>query len=634
MTDPDDGRPLEPADVRAALAGAAAAVAAALGVADADRLRLARHVPLFEPSGFDGGSSADRPQLDDPRDPGALGRLHQALLDAGHRHRHGVHYTPAPVAALVVGRVLGASADLRAGVEGPPLVCDPSCGGGAFLLAAADHLLAAGAGVLDAVASLRGIDLDPVAVEVTRASLVLWAARAGLAGDELEAVAAALGEHVVEGDALHGTWPGEGSLAAVVGNPPFGGQLARTTARGRDAAAAARALLGGSAAGYADTAGLFLVRAVAACAPGGRVAMLQPLSFLGARDAGAVRRRLEEQAVLDEVWLADERLFGAAVDVCAPVLRVAGPLSRPAPDGPVRVTRGTDVEVVAVPRDRLARAGTWAPIVAASTGVPALDLGGRELLGSLARATAGFRDEFYALAPFVTDLSDPDAPLDPGVLLPALPPGTARLVTSGLVEPARTVWGRRTTRLAGTRLRAPVVDVTTLRAWAEGPDGDRRLAAWADARLRPKVVVATQTRVVEAAVDDDGSWWPSVPVVSVVLDPDHDDDETRWLVAAALSAPPVSAWAAERSGGTALAPQALKLSARQVADVPLPVDREAWAEGARLLRLVGPQFDEDARSRALLEAGRVLTAAHDLPSADAAEVLRWWAGRAGCGADI
>ena len=108
-----------------------------------------------------------------------------------------------------------------------------------------------------------------------------------------------------------------------------------------------------------------------------------------------------------------------------------------------------------MPRDRLTRAGTWAPIVAASTGVPALDLGGREPLGSLARATAGFRDEFYALAPFVTDLADPDAPIEPGALLPALPPGSARLVTAGLVEPARTVWGRRTTRLAGTRLAGP-----------------------------------------------------------------------------------------------------------------------------------------------------------------------------------
>ena len=45
--------------------------------------------------------------------------------------------------------------------------------------------------------------------------------------------------------------------------------------------------------------------------------------------------------------------------------------------------------------------------------------------------------------------------------------------------------------------------------------------------------------------------------------------------------------------------------------------------------LVGPQFDDDARSRALLEAGRVLTAAHDLPSAERRRrCSRWWAGRA------
>lgn len=638
MTDPDHGRPVAPSesgvppDLRPALADAVAAVADALGVSDDDRRRLARHVPLFEPSGLADGARSGAPQLDDRRDPGALGRLHQELLDADHRHRRGVHYTPASVAALVVDLAIDGG-----GGETLPSVCDPSCGGGAFLLAAADRLLGGdeSEGLPAAVlAALHGLDLDPLAVEVTRAALVLWARRAGLAGDELESVAAVVAAQVVEGDALHGTWPGEGSLGVVVGNPPFGGQLARSTARGRDEASVARALLGGSAAGYADTAGLFLVRAVAACAPGGRVAMLQPLSFLGARDAGAVRRRLEEQAVLEEVWLADERLFGAAVDVCAPVLCVVGPLAAPVPSGTVRVTRGARPEVVSVPRDRLARAGTWAPIVAASTGVPAIDLGGRELLGTLARATAGFRDEFYALAPFVTDLADPDLPLDPAAPLPDLPDGAARLVTAGLVEPARTVWGRRTTRLAGTRLRAPVVDVTTLQTWAEGPDGDRRLAAWADARLRPKVVVATQTRVVEAAVDDDGSWWPSVPVVSVVLDPDHDDEATRWLVAAALSSPPVSAWAAERSGGTALAPQALKLSARQVAEVPLPVDREAWVEGARLLRLVAPAADDEARGRALLAAGRVLTVAHDLPAAEADEVLRWWAERAGCGGHI
>jgi hypothetical protein len=178
------------------------------------------------------------------------------------------------------------------------------------------------------------------------------------------------------------------------------------------------------------------------------------------------------------------------------------------------------------------------------------------------------------------------------------------------------------------------VDVIALRAWSSGPGGDPRLAAWADARLRPKVIVATQTRVVEAAVDDDGSWWPSVPVISVMIDAEDDDAEHRWLLAAALSAPPVSAWAAERTGGTALAAHALKLSARQVMEVPLPVDCDAWAEGARLLRQVGPAVGDDERARRLAAAGQVLTEAHGLSAIDTAVVFRWWAGRAGCASNI
>jgi hypothetical protein len=620
-------------DVRAALAADADALARRLGVDDADRVRLAASVPLLGPWS---GRATDR--VDDeagPADPGRLGRRHQALLGDEHRHRNGVHYTPADTAAALVAVALGGldAADGAARHAGPR-VCDPSCGGGVFLLAAADRLAAAGASPADALSTLSGVDLDPMAVEVTRAALVLWAAAHGLRGDELVAVARQVAGSVVVGDALAERWPGEGSLVAVVGNPPFGGQLARSTARDRAGSEAARALLGGSAAGYADTAGLFLVRAVGASAPGARVVLVQPLSFLGARDAGAVRRRLTDHAVLESVWLAGERLFGASVDVCAPVLRVAGPSTVPDVGASVVVRRGGDLDVVTeVAMERLDRAGSWAPVVAAATGVPAVDLSDRQVLGAWARATAGFRDEFYALAPFVIDRPDLAARSDRVGLAP-MPEGSARLITAGLVEPAHVVWGRRTTRLAGHRLTAPVVRLGALRAWAEGPDGDRRLAAWADARLRPKVVVATQTRVVEAALDDEGDWWPSVPVVSVVLDADHDDAHHRLLVLAALTAPPVSAWAAERSGGTALAPQALKLSAKQVLEVPLPVDRDLWEQGAAELALVATTVDDDARRRHLLGAGRLLTAAHRLPPDDADAVLGWWADRAGCGPAI
>jgi hypothetical protein len=357
--------------------------------------------------------------------------------------------------------------------------------------------------------------------------------------------------------------------------------------------------------------------------------LIQPLSFLASRDAGAVRRRLEQVAVLEEVWLAGDRLFGAAVDVCAPVVRVGDPFHRCQVEAPVVVCRGLHAEAVgAVSHDRLARAGTWAPVVAVATGVPTVDLDGRERLGTIARATAGFRDEFYALVPFVDDaagVTDDDAPVPPVV-----PAGHARLVTAGLVEPARVLWGQRATRFAGRRLLAPVVDVARLRRRSGEPDGNRQLAVWADARLRPKVVVAAQTRTVEAAVDDDGSWWPSVPVISVTLDPERDSSEERWLVAAALMAPPVAAWAAERTAGTALAAHALKIPARQIVEVPLPVDRDAWREGAQLLKRVASAPDEAERAAVLAAAGRALTAAHALPVSTAADVLHWWAERAGC----
>jgi hypothetical protein len=631
-------------DLRRVLGAAARGQAERLGVDEALVDELAAHLPLLTAAdrahrSFD----AERRPVgadDHSGDPAALGELHQSLLDDDHRHRRGVHYTPRAVADRLVARVLGArdrGDPARPARDGPPLVCDPSCGGGVVLLAAAEHLRRAGGEpVVVLERCVRGLDIDPLAVEVARTALVLWAAAHGTTGARLVAAAAAVEAGVHTGDALAGSWPDEGRVGAVLGNPPFAGQLARSTARDAVAARAARTLLG-AAAGYADTAGLFLLRALDAVEPGGRVALLQPLSFLGARDAGAVRRRLEERAELEEVWLPGHRVFGAAVDVCVPVLRKAEPFASPGGSRPVAVRHGAGAEAVAeVARDRLARAGSWSPVVAAATGVPSVELGGRTRLGERARATAGFRDEYYALVPFVADLTAGE-PVRPPAPLPELPFGHARLVTAGLVDPGHVSWGRRATRFGGRRHGTPVVDVRALRAWAHGPDGDRRLAAWADARLRPKVVVATQTRVVEAAVDGTGSWWPSVPVISVVADGEDGDGLDPWLVAAALTAPPVSAWAAERTGGTALAAGALKLSARQVAEVPLPVDLEAWTAGARELRrsaAAAAAGDAEVAARSLLEAGRRLTAAHGLPEPVAREVLRWWASRAGCHPEI
>jgi hypothetical protein len=82
----------------------------------------------------------------------------------------------------------------------------------------------------------------------------------------------------------------------------------------------------------------------------------------------------------------------------------------------------------------------------------------------------------------------------------------------------------------------------------------------------PKVVVATQTAVIEAAVDEDGRWFPSVPVISV--EPSAPGDV--WAIGAALSSPVVAAYAAARYAGAGMSSTALRLSASQVLELPLP----------------------------------------------------------------
>ena len=57
-----------------------------------------------------------------------------------------------------------------------------------------------------------------------------------------------------------------------------------------------------------------------------------------------------------------------------------------------------------------------------------------------------------------------------------------------------------------------------------------------------------------------------------------------WLIAAALSAPPVTAWALALTAGTARSRHALKLSARQALTVPLPPDTSRWHAAADALR--------------------------------------------------
>ncbi|OWY61113.1 hypothetical protein B7486_65530, partial [cyanobacterium TDX16] len=270
--------------------------------------------------------------------------------------------------------------------------------------------------------------------------------------------------------------------------------LRRSTTRSAERLAALRARYGVAVGPYTDDASLFLLAGLDRLRPGGVLALVQPRSFLGAGGAREVRRRVLDDAALVGMWEPVGRVFPVAVDVCAPVLVRGG--EQP-PD--VRVWHEVDLGESAGLRPATELLGDDPSAGIASShhdGPPMVALppqGGR--LGDHTRVTAGFRDQFYGMAPHIREAEGPDDP-------------RPRLVTSGLIDPGLDAWGRRPARIARRSWDAPVLQHDLL-------DPDERVGRWVAARLVPKVVVASQTKVVEATLDLAGRVIPSPPTVSV-----------------------------------------------------------------------------------------------------------------------
>lgn len=522
--------------------------------------------------------------------PEALGVIYEALLDAGTRRRGGIHYTPASLAARLVDLVLARWDDAVAA----PRVLDPTMGGGAFLLAAARRLYRCGSAAgqpATVLGCLYGSDIDSVAVAVTQAALALWAIETG--ADPI----AALGAELTTRDALLDQLP---EVDCVIGNPPFQNQLKGSTVRARSRHDALRERYSEAVAPYADSAGLFLLAGLNTLVDGGAMLLIQPLSLLATRDAGEVRRRVLAGGALRGLWFSIDDQFAASVSVCAPLV-LKGADSQAA-TGDIERWEGADVEPRA-PVRRPARGG-WGALVADLLGIPTVELETRRTIGDIAHVTAGFRDQFYGFAPHTREL-DPVGPEDRA---------QPRIVTVGMIDPLHLRWGRSEFRYAKVKWRRPVIDIADVAA------DDSSLAKWAKDRLRPKVLVATQTRVVEAAVDVDGRWLPITPTISI----EPTDDKMLWHLAAAVSAPAVSAHLLTERVGTALAIDALMVSAAAIAALPLPIEQTAWDEAsivAREAASAAADSDADAWEDAMGRLGRLMQTAYGIVDDD---LSRWW----------
>jgi SAM-dependent methyltransferase len=322
---------------------------------------------------------------------------------------------------------------------------------------------------------------------------------------------------IVHADALHHDW-GHHEFDLVIGNPPFLSQMATSTTRGGSSRH------GGGP--YADAAAEFLALAARLAHPrAGRLAFVLPQSILASRDAAPVREQVQRTSTMIWSWWSPHRAFAADVFVCALGFERTGQLTAPAARPPQP-------------------AASWAHVVAEALGIPDVPVvAGAGTLGDRALLNANFRDEYYGMVPGVSD--DADGP---------------PLVTSGLIDPGVCHWGRRQVRFAKQRFDAPRVDIGRL---------DPHMQAWARRKLVPKVLVATQTSVIEAVVDPDGEWLPGVPVTAITPAP-GEAPTLVWEVAAMLTSPAASALAWHRAAGTGLSARSLRVGPALLAGLPWP----------------------------------------------------------------
>jgi hypothetical protein len=343
----------------------------------------------------------------------------------------------------------------------------------------------------------------------------------------------------------------------VIGNPPFQSQLNSYTAAKGLELSALRHLYPEATKLPFDRSTLFLLRALSLTRSGGWIAQVQPISLLATQQAGFVRSKMLESTTLRAIWIGTEKVFDASVATCAVIAQnfrsdsytvsrtLNSTLTRLAP---LEVGSGSDIDI----------SRTWGQLASGIDGAPTVYLRRSLTVGSLATASADFRDQYYGLRDYVCEYQDLEDE------------AYVKLITSGLIDPFRSLWGLKTTRFNHVRYLEPAVNITRSRR-------DLFIDGWIKTRLVPKLLVATQGKVIEVLPDEIGELLPSVPVVTVLARSD-----TFYLLAAALGSPPVSLFAKQQYYGTALATSAIKLSAKQILDLPLPQDQKRWERSAEL----------------------------------------------------
>lgn len=454
------------------------------------------------------------------------------------------------------------SADERRAAEKVLLatrVCDPACGPGVFLQAAADFLshrlayIRRGDEPIESTESaesdlanarddvvthcLFSVDLDPAVALLAR--VLVWQTTTKSA-----AIARALERNFRCGDALFLDWTSEFSCCSsgtaeagfdvVLGNPPFANAIEGQV----DGATKARLSRDyPELIGTADLAYYFLVLGHRLATAKGAVGFVLPRGILTARSAQTFREML--LTVRPPSLIVAPRspfLFaGANIFVTLLALRRGGACLAAQDDEDWSNPR---LDVIT-----LTSGNWWAPLVdqTAEARSPGPRLG--DSFDVFASMTTGMA---YDLIPFVVEQADaPEKKL-------------LRFVTTGLIDPGICRWGRKVCRYLKKQYQRPVIRM---------PDD---LPAIVRTRLdkvrRPKVLVAGLSNRVEAYFDERAKHCGAVSTFTIV----HPEDDADALaqICEYLNSPDATAHLQRELGAHAMGGGRITLSKDFLRNLP------------------------------------------------------------------
>ena len=218
-------------------------------------------------------------------------------MTASLKKRHGVVYTPQPIVKLILDNTLPHNADALARA----VICDPACGDGAFLTAAARLALSrlSRAEALDALRNLCGYDIDARAIAKCKArldeTLREWYPDEHIAWD----VSA---RNAFDRQAFKDA---HGRFTHIVGNPPYV-RVQHLEQEGRERIAGNWSVLRGAT----DLYLVFYELALDLLREGGVVGYITPSSWLRSDSGAPLRERLAQSHKVKKIIdFGDNQMF-------------------------------------------------------------------------------------------------------------------------------------------------------------------------------------------------------------------------------------------------------------------------------------------------------------------------------------